>query len=264
MKHMSAQSKVSLNESVSIPCVGLGVWKIAQGEETEVAVTQALQAGYRLIDTAKYYGNEASVGRSVNRFVKSGEAGRQDISVTTKLWPSDFRDPERAFMQSLSLLGLEYIDLYLIHWPDSMPPRVVWQVLERMHEQKLARAIGISNFETSDIESLMSYANIPPAVNQIKLSVFDHDLRLLNHCKENNIVVEAYSPLERGRVDHPVIQHIAAAHSKTPAQIMLRWCIEHGVIPLPKSSHPDRQRENIDIFDFELSPEEMITLDALG
>jgi diketogulonate reductase-like aldo/keto reductase len=232
--------------------------------ETEATIVSALGTGYRLIDTAAYYRNEASVGRAVREYMARDSATREDIFVTTKIWPSDFGFPEKAFMRSLERLDLQYIDLYLIHWPSADLPKAVWRILERMHEQKLTRAIGVSNFDLSDIESLRSYANTPPAVNQIKFSVFDHDLKLLEYCTHHNIVVEAYSPLERGRLDNPTVRSIAAAHRKTPAQVMLRWCLEHGTIPIPKSSRPNRQKENLDVFDFVLTETEMSELDALG
>lgn len=264
MAAASLNSPITLANGIDMPALGLGVWNMAEGSETEGAVTEALKCGYRLIDTAAYYRNEASVGRAARHYIENTAAPRNEIFVTTKLWPSDFDGSERAFMRSLEKLDLEYIDLYLIHWPSASMSQSVWKTLERMKEEKLARAIGVSNYEISDIERLLAYANVPPAVNQIKFSVFDHDLELLNYCKEKHIVVEAYSPLEHGHVDHSVIQNIAETHNKTPAQIMLRWCLEHGTIPIPKSSNPARIRENADVFDFALSGKEMSELDALG
>lgn len=255
---------IPLNNGLQIPQIGLGVWNMKVGEETERAVRTALDAGYRLVDTATYYRNEASVGNSVRQFINETKASRNEIIVTTKIWPSDFHDPERAFMRSLNALGLEYIDLYLIHWPSSPTSKHVWQTLERVYEQKLTRAIGVSNYEIEDLEQLFAYATVPPAMNQIKFSVFDHDLQLLEYCRSKNIAVEAYTPLESGRINDPKISAIAQSHNKSPAQIMLRWCIEHGTIPLPKSSNSDRQRENLDVFDFELTKSERSQLDNLN
>ena len=247
-----------------MPPIGLGVWHMAEGRDTEQAVTQALASGYRLIDTARFYGNEASVGRAVARYIGTGAAVREDIFITTKLWPTDFGHPEKAFHRSLEALGLAYIDLYLIHWPIPLMPRGIWRALERICEQKLARSIGVSNYDENDIGRLLSYANSAPAVNQIKFSVFDHNLELLEFCTSRNIAVEAYSPLERGRINHPTVEKIAEIHKKSPAQILIRWCLEHGTVPLPKSSRPERIRENRDVFDFELTKNEMVQLDALG
>lgn len=265
LQTMNFPNPIRLSNSVAIPPIGLGVWQIPEGRETEAAVMAALGAGYRLIDTAKFYGNEASVGRAVREFVASGKARREDIFVTTKLWPTDFFNPEGVFDRSFRKLDLGYIDLYLIHWPSPVMPKNIWRTLERVYEQKLARAIGVSNYDIHDLKKLLSYANVPPAVNQVKFSVFDHDLERLAFCKETSIVVEAYSPLERGRgMRDETLERIAAAHGKFPAQVMIRWCVEHGTIPIPKSRNADRIRENLDVFDFKLSTEEMEELDALS
>ena len=252
---------VRLASGPLMPIIGLGVWKMENGADTERAVSLALAAGYRHIDTAKLYGNEESVGRAVR------ESGipRSEIFVTTKLWPTDFLAPEAAFDASLARLGLEYVDLYLIHWPVPLMPRSVWQALERIKERGGARAIGVSNFSRSNIESLLSYARIRPDVNQVKFSPFDYDPHLLEYCRSENIALEAYSPLTRGaHLSDAAIAKIAAHYQKSPAQIMIRWCIEHGVIVIPKSSNPDRIRENIDVFDFQIERDDMDALDTIS
>lgn len=244
-----------------MPQIGLGTWHMAEGEEAEHAVGEALRIGYRLIDTATYYGNERSVGKAVR------ESGilRQEIFVTTKLWPTDFFNPEKAFHKSLERLGLDYIDLYLIHWPIPAMPKSIWKTLEKIYEEKLVRAIGVSNYGIGDIENLLAHAQTPPAVNQIKSSPFDFAEEILNCCRTNSILVEAYSPLTRGwHLDDPTVGAIARKHGKSPAQIMIRWCLQHDTIPIPKSTHPERMRENIDVFDFTLEQEDVAKLDALS
>jgi diketogulonate reductase-like aldo/keto reductase len=259
--------EVTLNNSISMPQIGLGTWHMADDGEAERAVAQALKAGYRLIDTAKYYGNEHSVGKAVRLAAQAGESKvpREEIFVTTKLWPTDFFNPRKAFEKSLERLGFDYVDLYLIHWPTPAQPKSIWRTLEKVYEEKLVRSIGVSNYGIGDIEKLLAYAHVPPAVNQIKFSPFDFAEEILNVCRKSGIIVEAYSPLTRGyNLDDPTIAAIARKHDKSSAQIMIRWCIEHGTVPIPKSTHPDRMRENIDVFDFTLDEEDMERLDALS
>ncbi|MDE2213391.1 MAG: aldo/keto reductase [Patescibacteria group bacterium] len=251
---------VLLNNGVRMPMVGLGVWQMEEGMETEKSVLWAIQAGYRLIDTATLYGNERSVGR----VVRESGTPRGDIFVTTKLWPTDFSDPESAFHASLSRLGLQYVDLYLIHWPAPAMERGIWQTLERLYESKLTRAIGVSNYGVRELEELQSYAKIMPAVNQVSFSPFSYKKDVLEYCAAHGIALEAYSPLTRGRkLNNPRLGKIAVAHNKSPAQILIRWCLDHGAIAIPKSSNKQRIKENFDVFDFSLSPEEMQELDFL-
>lgn len=253
--------RVRLSNGIEMPIVGLGVWNIRPGEDTERAVRAALDAGYRLIDTAKLYGNEASVGAAVR------ESGipREEIFITTKLWPTDFSNPLDGFNASLSRLGLEYVDLYLVHWPIPRMPRSVWQSLERVYDEKRARAIGVSNYGVREIESLFTYARVRPAVNQVRFSPFDFRRDLLDYCDAQHIALEAYSPLTRGAKlrEHTVVA-IAKKYGKSPAQIMIRWCVEHGVIAIPKSSNPDRIRENIEVFNFEIAADDMTALDEIS
>jgi diketogulonate reductase-like aldo/keto reductase len=251
---------IKLNNGSDLPVLGLGTWKMSD-DEAYAAVRSALDAGYRLIDTAKFYGNERGVGRAVRESgIKRGE-----ISVTTKLWPTDFFNPQNAFEESLSRLDIGYIDLYLIHWPVPMMPKSVWQKMEKIYETKAARAIGVSNYGISDIEKLLSYAEIKPAANQVKFSVFDLKKDRLDFCQKHDIAIEAYSPLTQGaHLGDKTIAAIAQKYGKSPAQTMIRWCIQHGTVAIPKSSNPERIRENANVFDFELDAEDMQTLDALS
>ncbi len=257
---LSVPAYVTLANGIRMPTLGLGVWKMKEGEETEQAVRVALHAGYRLIDTAKLYGNERSVGRAVR------ESGlpREEIFVTTKLFPTDALDPEGAFEKSFERLGLDYIDLYLIHWPVPLAHARLWRSLERFYEEKRVRAIGVSNYGIRDLEVTLEGASVPPMVNQIEFNPFAYQKEVLEFSQAKGIVVEAYSPLTVGRkLRHPVIAEVARRHNRSPAQILIRWALQHGTVVIPKSSHEERIRENIDVFGFELSESDMAELDAL-
>jgi diketogulonate reductase-like aldo/keto reductase len=250
----SISQTIRLNNSVDIPALGLGVYQMKAGEETENAVKWALEAGYRLIDTAKLYSNEESVGKAIR------ESGipREEIFVTTKLWPTDFLNPEEAFERSFKKLNLEYVDLYLIHFPVLLSGERVWNTFEKLYAEKRVRAIGVSNYSVKDLSELLATCSVPPAVNQVRFNPFDYKKELLEFCKEKNIVVEAYSPLTQGRdLSNPVIVATAQAHKKSPAQIMIRWALQQGTVVIPKSSKKERIEENSQVFDFELNSEEM-------
>ena len=256
---MGTSSSITLNNGIEMPVLGLGTWKMNDAE-AEASVLYALEIGYRHIDTATYYGNERGVGRAVR------ESGlpREEIFVTTKLWPADFSNPRKAFQKSRERLGLEYVDLYLVHWPVSLMPQSVWQALEKLYEEKLARAIGVSNYGIEDIDKLLSYASVPPAVNQIKFSPYDYDEEILNYCYSKDIAVEAYSPLTQGNHLHDqTIKALARTYAKTPAQIMIRWALQHDTIVIPKSSRREHIRENAAVFDFEINTQDMKTLSRL-
>lgn len=253
-----------LNTGVEIPGLGLGTWKLSDDEARD-SVVMALQAGYRLIDTAKIYGNERGVGEGLRQ---SGVA-REKVFVTTKLWNSDqgYHTARAAFEESLDKLGLEYVDLYLIHWPATEQRHNAWRALEGLYEEGRAKAVGVSNYEVEQLQELLERSDTVPAVNQIEFHPFIYKKQkpILDFCAKRKIIVEAYSPLNQGSgIDVPVIEEMAKKHKKTNAQIMLRWCIQHGTVPIPKSSHPDRIRENIEVFRFELSEEEIQTLDKLS
>lgn len=257
---------IVLNNGVEIPTLGLGVWQMREGAETENAVRAALDCGYRLIDTARLYGNERSVGRAV----RASGIPREQIFVTTKLWPTGFFDPEKAFETSFAKLDIGYIDLYLIHHPVGVIPgfgslrKQAWNVLEKLLASGRARAIGISNYSIADTDEVLAAGSVVPAVNQVLFNPFAYKGALLNYCKSKNIVVEAYSPLTRAkRLSHPAIRKIAGAHGKSPAQVLIRWALQHGTVVIPKSSNPGRIAANAQVYDFELTGGEMRELDGL-
>ncbi|MBD3317097.1 MAG: aldo/keto reductase [Chitinivibrionales bacterium] len=251
-----------LNNGVEMPRLGLGVFKAEYGEETRRAVRWALEAGYRHIDTAKVYGNEPSVGEAV---VESG-IPRDQVFITTKVWNNDqgYDKTLKAYEASLKRLGMDYIDLYLIHWPVKGKRLDTWRALERLLKEGRCRAVGVSNFMPHHMNELLDKSETVPAVNQVEFSPFMYRKELLELCRSVGTVLEAYSPLTRGRrLDDPTIGAIAAKHGKTAAQVIIRWVLQHKVIVIPKSVHKERIEENADVFDFELSTEEMVTLDGL-
>ena len=244
-----------------MPVLGLGVWQMAAGRETEQAVEWALDAGYRHIDTASLYRNEQSVGAA---FRNSG-LPRDEVFITTKLMPVH-PSATRELAKSLKKLSLDYVDLYLIHWPTPLVHARYWRQLESLQEKGLAREIGVSNYSRNQLTSLGRSAAKTPAVNQVQFSPFHFRRRLgvLDYCLEQGIVFEAYSPLERGKgLQDPEITNVALRLDRTPAQIMLRWAIQHQAVVIPKSSRHDRIRSNAQVFDFELSDDDMLRLDAL-
>ncbi len=245
-----------------IPQVGLGVWQAPTGGIAQEAVRTALREGYRHIDTARIYRNEGDVGAAV----RSCGLPRSELFVTTKLWNDDqgYDSTLRAYDASLQRLGLESVDLYLLHWP--VPGRRLdsWRALEKLYDEKRVGAIGVSNFMVRHLDELLAVARHPPAVNQIELTPFLQRRDTVARCVAEGIVLEAYSPLTRGqRLDHPVVASIARDVGRTPAQVLLRWGVQHGYVVLPKSVTPARIRENLAVFDFALSPEAMTRLDAL-
>ncbi|MCI4342777.1 MAG: aldo/keto reductase [Thermoplasmata archaeon] len=254
-----------LNDEHTIPCVGLGVFQSQPGSVTQQAVQWALEAGYRMIDTASMYQNEADVGAGV----RASGLPRKDVFVTTKLWHSDhgYEASQKAFYASLRRLGLEYIDLYLIHWPRAPSPTVrleSWKGLVKLQNDGLCRSIGVSNYTVRHLQELLDASETVPAVNQVEFHPFVYDPRLLAFCTENGIRLEAWSPITRGKMfDHPVVAETATAHGRTPAQVMLRWGLQHGVVEIPKSIHRDRIVENSRVFDFSLTDSEMEAFDHL-
>lgn len=253
---------LSLTNGKSIPQVGLGVWQSPQGAPTQNAVRAALELGYRHIDTARVYRNEHDVGAAI----RVSGIPRDQVFVTTKLWNDDqgYDSALRALDKSLERLGLDYVDLYLIHWPVAGQRRDSWRALEKAFADGKARAIGVSNYLVPHLEELFTYAKTLPHANQIELSPFLQRRETRALCAKHKIVVEAYSPLTRGeKLADPTVTKIAKAVSRTPAQVLLRWGIQQGAVVLPKSVHRERIAENAAVFDFTLSADQMRELDGL-
>lgn len=255
---------LTLRTRRKIPQIGLGVYKAQPGPDTKNAVLAALEAGYRHVDTASIYNNEADVGEAI---AASG-LDRSEVFVTTKLWNDDhgYDNALRAFDRSLTQLGLAYVDLYLIHWPVPILRLETWRALERLTLDGRVRDIGVSNYLAKHIDEILEYAPVVPAVNQIELSPYLYRTRLdtVERCRQHDIVIEAYSPLTKGRkLDDPILAEIGRVHGKTPAQVLIRWAIQHGFVVLPKSINPARIQANHDVFDFELTENHMNRLDDL-
>lgn len=255
-------STLRLNNGVAIPRVGLGVFRAAKGDETRGAVRAALEAGYRHLDTAQSYGNELDVGLALR---ESG-VPRRDVFVTTKLRydQQGFDATLEALDASLGRLGLDVLDLFLLHWPVPGSRLESWRALERVHAQGRVRAIGVSNFMVHHLEELLARATVVPAVNRIEVSPFLQQREVRDWCRAHGVVVEAYSPLTKGRrLDHPAVSEVARRAGRSSAQVLLRWCLQHDLVVLPKSTRPERIRENAALFDFALDAEAMARLDAL-
>ncbi|WAA11306.1 aldo/keto reductase [Fervidibacillus albus] len=257
------QGTFRLHNGVQMPYFGLGVYKVPDGEEVVQAVKTALDAGYRLIDTAQFYQNEEGVGQAI----KESGVPREEIFVTTKVWNTSqgYDSTLKTFEKSLEKLRLEYIDLYLIHWPVSDKYLDTWRALERLYEEGSVRAIGVSNFHIHHLKNLMNYFEQKPVVNQVELHPYLTQEPLRRFCLENDIKVESWSPLARGQmIGDPVIGQISKKYGKTPAQIVLRWHVQNDLIVIPKSKSPSRIRENADIFDFTLTKEDMEKINTLN
>lgn len=258
----SLSDHVRLNNGTAIPRLGFGTYKATAGTEVEDALRTALDLGYRGIDTAALYNNEESIGR----VIRESGIPREELFVTTKVWNSDQGHDRtmRAFDESLRKLGLDYVDLYLIHWPIPRLMRETWEAMEEIARSGRSKAIGVCNFLVHHLEELSGIAEIPPAVDQVEHHPYLAQPDLRDYCHENDIVMQAWAPVMRGRVNLvPTLVEIAARHDKTPAQVSLRWILQHGVVTIPKSVHENRIRENADVFDFTLSAEEMAAIDAL-
>jgi len=269
-------NNIILNNNVKIPNIGFGVFRIKDGEEVENSVKWALESGYRLIDTAMIYKNEEGVGNAI----KSSGIPREEIFITTKLWNIDqgYENAKKAIDLSLEKLGLSYVDLYLIHWPtasedlnESLDKREdAWKAMEEIYSSGKAKAIGVSNYTITHLEEMKKYTTISPMVNQFEFHPFLYQKELVEYCKEHNIIVEAHSPLapiaDVKSLEHrnEKISEIAQKHNKSEAQILIRWCVEHNVIPISKSIHKERIQENINIFDFKLDEEDMKILNNMN
>jgi diketogulonate reductase-like aldo/keto reductase len=247
-----------LADGNEIPLLGLGVWQVPEGRTCEEAVSWALEAGYRHIDTAQAYGNERSVGRAL----RDSGLPREDLFITTKFYPGR-RDPDAEVQRSLERLGLDFVDLYIIHWPQG-GPTWAWEGMERARHSGRARSIGVSNFGVDDVESVLKVAQVPPVVNQVQFSPFEFRRALHDACERHDVALEAYSPLGTGRhLSDRRIARIAERLGRTPAQVLIRWSLQRGLVVLPKSTHRDRIQENAHVFDFELGDGELSELDGL-
>jgi 2,5-diketo-D-gluconate reductase A len=247
-----------LADGNQIPMLGLGVWQVPNGPECVNAVRWALELGYRHIDTAQAYGNEESVGQALR---ESG-VPRDEVFITTKFYPAR-EDPAAEAEQSLRRLGVDQVDLYIIHWPQG-GPTWAWPGMERARELGYTRSIGISNFDVNELAELLAAASVAPVVDQIQFSPFKYRRKLLEACRQQDVVLEAYSPLGTGQnLSDNTVKRIAQSIGRTPAQVLLRWCLQHELPVIPKSTHRERIEENSQIFDFALSDEDMAELDAL-
>ncbi len=251
-----------LNNGIEMPALGFGVFQIREGAEVENAVSLALEIGYRSIDTAAIYGNETGTGKAIR---ESGIA-RKEIFLTTKVWNSDqgYSSTKDAFSRSLDKLKTDYADLYLVHWPVKGKYKETWRAIEELYSEGLIKAVGVSNFHIHHLEDLMKSAEIKPMVNQYEFHPFLQQKPLLEFCKSNGIIPEAWAPLTQGnRLNDEVLKSVAGKHGKSTAGILLRWDIQKGVVAIPKSTKPERIKENFNIFDFSLDVEDMNKIEKL-
>ena len=250
-----------LSNGVKIPSIGFGTYKSGDDEETAKIIKNALNLGYKMIDTASFYNNEVGIGNGI----KESGIDRKDIFIVTKLWNDDhgYDNTIEAFNKSLNNLQVDYIDLYLIHWPNKLNSET-WRAFEHLYETGKVKAIGVCNFKVEHLEELKKTAKIMPMVNQVEIHPFSTKNNIINYCKDNNIKVVAWSPISRGRVlSNELMIDLSQKYKKSIVQIVLRWHMQKGVIPIPKSSNENRIKENMDIFDFEISSEDMKAIDSL-
>ncbi|MCI0181961.1 aldo/keto reductase [Sulfoacidibacillus ferrooxidans] len=262
--HAALTSSTTLNNGVNMPWLGLGVWESKEGGEVENAVLSAIEQGYRHIDTAAIYGNEAGVGKAI----KDSGIAREELFITTKLWNArqGYESTLEAFEESRKKLGVDYVDLYLIHWPVAGKYLETWRAFEKLYKDGLVRAVGVSNFQPRHLQDVMDHYEVKPAVNQVEFHPYLTQRDLYTFCRQQGIQLEAWSPLMRGgdMLGHPLLQHLAGKYSKTPAQIVLRWDLDQEVVTIPKSVRAARILENAQVFDFHLSEEEIAQITALN
>jgi methylglyoxal/glyoxal reductase len=259
---LNIQSKIKLNNGVEIPRLGLGVYLIDDGKEVENAIKWAFEKGYRHVDTAAAYNNETGVGSTV----RESKISREEIFVTTKLANGDqgYDSALKAFEKSLNKLGLDYVDLYLIHWPETGKRKDSWKAFEEIYKSGRTKSIGVSNYTIRHLEELFSYSDVIPVINQVEFNPFLYQKDLLDFCHKNNVRLEAYSPLVKAqKLENKVLQNISKKYSKSSAQILIRWALQHDLVVIPKSSNKNRIFENAEVFDFEISSEDMDKLNSL-
>ncbi len=258
----SIQDAAILNNGVKMPWLGLGVWQVENGNVVESAVKMAIKAGYRSIDTAAAYGNEEGVGKAI----KESGVPREELFITTKVWNSrqGYETTLQAFEESRKKLGIEQVDLYLIHWPVKGKYVDTWRALEKLYRDGLVRAIGVSNFQVHHLTDVLESGSVIPAVNQVEYHPLLSQKELLAFCKKNKIQLEAWSPLMQGHLDLPLLGELGRKYGKSPAQIVLRWDLQNEVVTIPKSIHENRIVENAAIFDFELSSDDMEAINELN
>ena len=256
------ENTILLNDQREMPLLGLGVYKATDHAELCQAIQDAVSCGYRLIDTASFYKNEEGVGKGI----KALDLPREELFVTTKIWNTAQRigDIEDSFNRSLERLGLDYVDLYMIHWPVPGCFTDTWKAMEKLQASGKIRSIGVSNFSAADLELLHTVSDVVPAVNQVEFHPLFNHPELLSYCREHGIAVQAYAPLARGAyLKSPLMIEIGKSHGKSPAQVGLRWLVQQGISVVPKSVHKDRILENSQIFDFSLTEEEMLAITAM-
>jgi diketogulonate reductase-like aldo/keto reductase len=259
---LNIDSRIKLNNGIHIPIIGLGTW-ILNGKAAYNAVTWALESGYRLIDTATIYENERKVGEAI----KDSGIPRDEVFITTKVWKSDqgYDGTLAALDKSIKKLGIDYLDLYLIHWPVQGKTIETWKAMENIYDEGKARAVGVSNYNIFFLNELFDNSNEIPAINQVEFSPFLYQEELLKFCDQQDIHLEAYSPLTRGyKLDHPKLIEVAQKYNKSVPQILIRWGLQHHIIEIPKSGDKTHIKENIDVFDFSLKNDEILQLDNLN
>lgn len=259
---------VTLNNGLEMPLVGYGVFRVPDGDDLAEAVKTAIAKGYRSIDTAQVYRNEESVGRGIRAAIDEGLVAREELFITSKVWNDglSYKETLAAYASSLEKLGLDYLDLYLIHWPGLDTSYIeAYKALEKIYQDGRVRSIGVSNFHVHHLEHLLKETTVIPVINQIEFHPHLTQEEVRNYCKEHRIQVEAWSPLMNGSLlEEALIQQLASKYNKTPAQIVLRYDVQHGVVTIPKTMTPSRMTENLDVFDFALVDEEMAQLDAMN
>lgn len=261
------QSKTRLNNGIEMPWLGLGVFKVEEGSELVEAVKAAVKHGYRSIDTAAVYANETSVGQGIREALADNGLKREDLFVTSKVWNADlgYDSTIAAYETSLNKLGLDYLDLYLIHWPVAGKYKEAWRAMEQLYKDGRVKSIGVSNFQVHHLEDLMKDAEIVPVINQVEFHPMLTQKELRDFTKQHNIQLEAWSPLMQGELlNHPLLKELADKYDKSIAQVILRWDLQHEVVTIPKSTKEHRIVENASLFDFELSQEDMDRIDGLN